>query len=210
MGLRGMLGRVGCLLGRHVGEWIWTAEGSCVMARTCPYCGKAWSKTGHRFTDWAYTALDDTTSCLMERHCLRCQLAEEETRHRSRARYLSDGKCEKQPYCTRCGKPTGPVSVSHEDGQWRYLIDVDPPSGSATAPMLGGFRRPDDACRGRMFCPRCGAAHGPVEVEHDWGGWRPDPGAQQALSASRPTQQGRKCQRCNATETTGAATVPRR
>jgi hypothetical protein len=202
-----MLGRVGCMLGRHAGEWTRTVDNSCAVARACPHCGKSWSDTWHSFTDWTYTAREGATSCLMERHCSRCGLTRQQPGHESRRRYLSADKCEMQPYCTRCGEVTGKVSVSHKDFQWRYLADVDPPSGSATAPLLGGFGRPEDACRGRSFCTRCGKADGPHKVRHDWGGWNPSP---QGQSASQSAQQVRHCRRCKFTDTTATAVASRR
>jgi hypothetical protein len=195
MGLRDMLERVGCVLGRHADEWIWTGDGSCAMARTCSWCGKIWpSITEHRFTAWAYTASDDTTSCLMEHHCLRCGLSKEDTRHNPRKHYLSPGKCEMQSFCTRCGNPIDPAFVRHKIA-WRYLVDLDdPPSGLKTAPMLGCPR--EDYCRGRESCLRCGAKCAPEESRHVWEGRTRVYPQQKAQSIQQP----RTCGRCGFVE----------
>ena len=196
MELQSLAGRVGCILGKHGGKWERASDSSCAMSRTCPHCGKGWEDTQHSLTDWAYTNPDDTTSCLMARHCPRCGLREEEPEHQPVDLYLAPDKCEIQSFCTRCGIPTSEASVLHEDVKWKYMIEIDPPSGSAAAPMLGGFGRPYEACRGRWFCIRCDMACSPVEMQHEWGGWRSDPWPQ-------PPQQVRRCLRCNDTETKG-------
>jgi hypothetical protein len=196
MELQSLLGRVGCILGRHGGKWEPAPDGPCAISRTCPYCGKGWADTRHSFTDWTYTVPDDTTSCVMARHCPRCELREEDLWHNPVERYLASDKCELQSSCARCGTPTSEVRVHHEDVEWQYLIEIDPPSGLAAAPMLGGFGRPYEACRGRPSCVRCGTVCGPIEAQHEWGKWRPEPQAQ-----SRPAPEVRRCLRCGDTET---------
>jgi hypothetical protein len=200
MGLRALLGRVGCKLLGHGGEWEWVADGSCVAVRSCPYCGEAGSLTQHSFTGWVYASPADTTVCLMEQRCTRCQLSREKVRHKRRAEYLTPGKCEMQSSCTRCGKTTSEVEVHHKDPQWRYLYELEPPSGLTVAPLLGGFGRPAEACRGRMTCSRCSAATSPITTKHQWGAWKRETPARPAPTAPEQASQVRRCLLCNLTE----------
>jgi hypothetical protein len=205
MGLRDITGRLGCFTGRHDGEWLYVADGSCELTRTCSHCKQSWPDTRHRFTEWAYANAGDTTSCNMERHCLRCHTKEEQTDHEWAKRYLSPDQCETQSYCARCGETTK-VQISH-NYEWRYLSDITPPSGLAAAPLLGGIGRPADICGGRSSCTRCGKATGRHEVRHEWGGWQPLP---QDPSASQSPQNVHHCLRCRSTETGSASPARRR
>lgn len=118
MGLRVGLGRVRCAAGLHAGTWEPSADGTCEQARTCSRCGEVRLRTDHELSDWAFARPDDETCCLMERHCSRCRLAETATRHEPRWRYESDGRCEGQLACERCGAPSGKPGTRHQWGPW--------------------------------------------------------------------------------------------
>lgn len=116
MGLRDGLSRARCKLGLHAGEW--EPAGACERVNTCLGCGNVRTRTEHELTGWAYASPDDETSCLMERHCTRCGLAETAVRHEPRWQYESDGRCEGQRCCERCGTASGERAVRHHWGPW--------------------------------------------------------------------------------------------
>jgi hypothetical protein len=134
MGVRDMLGRAGCAVGLHGGQWEWVKDGSCEQVRGCPHCGNTKTRTEHGLSEWAYVDQEDTASCLMERHCARCGLTEESARHEPRWRYESVDGCAGQLFCVRCDAPSGKPGVRHDWGP--YMPDRD--SVSVRNPLARG------------------------------------------------------------------------